>query len=167
MKRFIVTLPLMLLVIISQAHADTNDSFLSVFKASSIEQRNFYSSLYTTHYDPDPNHVDNQHMLGFEFETMGSRLWGLALFDNSFGQESQYLYVGKKWRIYGSDRWYFKLTGGLLHGYDEPYEDKIPFNGLGVAPAIIPAVGYRYKSFFIEFAELGLAAGMLNIGTTF
>jgi hypothetical protein len=126
-----------------------------------------YTSLYTKHYDPDPDHVNDQNMLGFESETGRNRLWGLAIFDNSFGQESQYLYLGQKWRAFESDRWYYKLTGGLLHGYKEPYEDKIPLNDLGVAPAIIPALGYRNKSFFAEFSQLGLAAGMVTAGFVF
>lgn len=79
----------------SRAHADTNDSFLDWFQVSAAEQRNLYLSLYTKHYDPDPNHVNDQQMLGFEFQMTGRRLWGFAMFDNSFGQSSQYLYVGK------------------------------------------------------------------------
>ena len=126
-----------------------------------------YTSLYTKHYDPDPDHVNDQNMLGFESETGRNRLWGLAMFDNSFGQESQYLYLGQKWRAFESDRWYYKLTGGLLHGYKEPYEDKIPLNDLGVAPAIIPTLGHRQKSFFAEFNQLGLSAGMVTAGFVF
>ena len=49
--------------------------------------------------------------------------------------------------------WYFKLTGGLLHGYKEPYDDKIPLNDLGVAPAILPTLGFQYK-FFVAEANL-------------
>lgn len=40
---------------------------------------------------------------------------------------------------------YAKLTGGLIHGYREPYHKKIPFNhssGWGVTA--IPAVGYQF-----------------------
>jgi len=132
-----------------------------------FKQSYLYSSLYTKHYDPDPDHVNNQNMLGFEGETRDKRIMGLAVFDNSFGQESQYLYVGQKWRAFGSDRWHYKLTGGLLNGYDEPYEDKIPFNDLGVAPAIVPTIGYKRKSFSVEFSQLGLAAAMITAGFTF
>lgn len=165
MIRLLVMLPL--LVAFSQAQADTDGSYLDLFQRSAVEQRNFYASLYTTHYAPDPDHNNSQHMLGLEVELKGSRLWGFAMFDNSFGQKSQYLYIGKKWRVLESDRWYFKLTGGLLHGYEEPYDDKIPLNGLGIAPAIVPAIGYSYKNFFVEFAQLGFAAGMINVGKTF
>jgi len=132
-----------------------------------FKQSYLYSSLYTRHYDPDPDHVNDQNMLGFEGQTRDKRVMGLAVFDNSFGQESQYLYVGRKWRASTSDRWYYKLTGGLLNGYDEPYDDNIPLNGLGVAPALVPTLGYKNKSFVVEFSQLGLAAGMITAGFTF
>jgi hypothetical protein len=158
---------LALLLAFSQAQADNNDSFLSPSQESADKQRYFYTSLYTKHYDPEPGHVNDQQMVGLEFGMTGDRLWGVVLFDNSFGQDSQYLYVGKKWRVLESDRWYFKLTGGLLRGYEGPYEDKIPFNGLGIAPAVIPAIGFRHKRGFVEIAQLGLAAGMITVGRTF
>ena len=57
--------------------------------------------------------------------------------------------------------------GGLLHGYKEPYEDKIPFNGLGVAPAIVPALGLRYKRVYTEVNLAGAAAVTVNVGFSF
>ena len=87
MIRLLVILPL--LVAFSQAQADTDGSYLDLFQGSAVEQRSFYASLYTAHYDPDPDHNNNQQMLGLEIELRGNRLWGFAMFDNSFGQESQ------------------------------------------------------------------------------
>ena len=144
-----------------------SESSLWLLRGSEIEKRYLFTSLYTTHYDPEPDHNNDQNMLGFENEYGSNRLWGFAMFDNSFGQESQYVYLGRKWRAFNSDRWYYKLTAGLLHGYKEPYEDKIPFNDYGVAPAIIPSLGYRNKSFFAEFVQLGLSAGMITVGVSF
>jgi hypothetical protein len=161
------SITLALLFAFSQAQADDNLSLLDLFQGPAVEQTNFYTALYTKHYDPEPGHVNDQHMIGIEFEMTGDRLWGLALFDNSFGQKSQYLYVGKKWRLLGSEHSYFKLTGGLLHGYKEPYEDKIPLNGMGIAPAVVPAIGFRQRKFFIEFAQLGFAAGIITVGRSF
>jgi hypothetical protein len=86
MIRLLVILPL--LVAFTQAQADTGSSYLDLFQGSAVEQRNFYASLYTTHYDPDPDHNNSQHMLGLEVELKGRRLWGFAMFDNSFGQAS-------------------------------------------------------------------------------
>jgi hypothetical protein len=149
------------------ARENDNSSFSILTADWGFEETYFYSSLYIKHHDPKPHHVNDQNMLGFEGETKDKRVLGLALFDNSFGQESQYLYIGKKWRQFRSDQWYLKLTGGLLNGYKEPYEDKIPLNDLGVAPVIIPTLGYRGKSFFAEFNQLGLAASMITVGFIF
>ena len=126
-----------------------------------------YASLYTTHYDPKPEHVNRQNMLGFELETEEKQVYGLAIFDNSFGQNSEYLYTGKKWHNFRSERMYFKLTGGLLHGYKEPYENKIPLNDLGIAPALVLTLGYQHKGLVIEFSQLGLAAGLITVGFVF
>ena len=73
---------------------------------------------------------------------------GLALFSNSFGQFSQYAYYGWMFRPFDrSQQLYFKLTGGVIHGYKYPYNKKIPLNnksGWGVT--IIPAVGWDFNS---------------------
>jgi hypothetical protein len=128
---------------------------------------NLQTSLYTYHFDPDPDHVNNQKLISLEAIFANDWLAGLAVFDNSFGQNSQFLYVGKTWAISKSGLWYFKLTGGLLHGYKEPYEDKIPLNGLGIAPAIVPTLGFRYKRVLVEAQLAGTAAMMITAGVRF
>lgn len=132
-----------------------------------IDQWYVFTSLYTYHFDPDPDHVDNQKMLGLESQMKNQWVFGLAIFDNSFGQNSQYLYTGYKWDLLGSQHWYFKLTGGLLHGYKEPYDEKIPLNGLGVAPAIVPTLGFQYKFFVAEANLGGLAVLTITAGIAF
>lgn len=132
-----------------------------------VDQWYIFTSLYTKHWDDDPDHVNNQKMLGGEAQMKNNWLFGLAFFDNSFGQNSQYLYAGYKWDLFGSELFYFKLTGGLLHGYKEPYEDKIPLNGLGVAPAILPTFGFQYKFFVTEVNIAGTAAVTITAGIAF
>jgi len=132
-----------------------------------VEQWYIFTSLYTWHFDPEPDHVNNQKMLGLESQMNNNWVFGLAIFDNSFGQNSQYLYTGYKWDLFGSNLWYFKLTGGLLHGYKEPYDDKIPLNQLGVAPAIVPTLGFQYKFFVAEANLGGLAALTITAGIAF
>lgn len=124
-------------------------------------------SFYTYHFDPDPDHNNNQNLIGVETHFNNDWFAGAAVFDNSYDQPSQFVFVGKKWQIMRSEHWYFKLMGGLLHGYKEPYEDKIPFNGLGVAPAIVPALGYQYRRVFVEANLGGLAALTMTAGFSF
>jgi hypothetical protein len=149
------------------ARGDDSNVISNWFNGWNTTESYLYSSLYTKHYDPDPDHVNDQNMLGFESQAKDKRVLGLAIFDNSFGQRSQYLYTGKKWRQFDSDHWYFKLTAGFIHGYEEPYEDKIPLNNLGVAPVIVPGLGYQNKALSVEFVQLGLSAGLVTVGFTF
>lgn len=135
--------------------------------AMEITEWRFQTSLYTKHWDPDPDHVNNSKLIGIEFETSTGWLYGFAYFDNSFGQPSQYLFAGYSWPIFKKDWAYFKLTGGFLHGYKEPYEEKIPLNQLGVAPAIVPAFGLKYKRVFTELQILGTAAITWTAGFNF
>jgi hypothetical protein len=135
--------------------------------AMEIAEWRFQTSLYTIHWDSDPEHVDYSKLINFEFETTTRWIYGFAYFDNSFGQPSQYLYAGYSWPLFGKDWTYFKLTGGLLHGYKEPYDEKIPMNQLGVAPAIVPTFGFRYKRVFTEFQILGTAALTITAGFSF
>ena len=133
----------------------------------SVDAWTLQTSLYTAHFDPDPDHVNDQNLLAVETYFKRDWLAGLALFENSFGQSSQMVYAGKTWALFDSRYWYTKLTGGLVHGYEEPYEDKIPLNGLGVAPVIIPALGFRYGYFVTEANLGGLAVIMVTAGVRF
>jgi hypothetical protein len=135
--------------------------------AMEIKEWRFQTSIYTYHWSSDPDHVSNSKLLNLEFETTTQWVYGFAWFDNSFGQPSQYLYAGYSWPLFKKDWAYFKLTGGLLHGYKEPYEDKIPMNSLGVAPAIVPSFGLKYKRVFTELEILGTAALTWTVGFNF
>jgi hypothetical protein len=147
--------------------ADDNEFESRPTNAWSVDEWTLQTSLYTAHFDPEPDHVDDQNLLGIEAYFTGKWLAGLALFENSFGQSTQLIYAGKTWPLLDSRHWYTKLTGGLLHGYEEPYEDKIPLNGLGVAPVIIPALGFRHGYFVAEANLGGLAVIMVTAGVRF
>jgi hypothetical protein len=142
---------------------------IAVGNASAMEiaEWRFRTSLYTKHWSENPEHVNNQKLLNIEFETTNRWVYGFAHFDNSFGQPSQYLYAGYSWPLFGKDWAYFILTGGILHGYKEPYDEKIPLNDLGFAPAIVPTFGLRYKRVFTELQILGTAAVTVTAGFSF
>jgi hypothetical protein len=125
----------------------------------------FQTSAYTRHFNPSPDHVNHQRMLDFEYWAPDNFVWGATFLRNSFGQPTQYLYVGRLWRPFDSAQLiHVKLTGGILHGYKGQYRDKIPFNHYGYAPAIVPAIGVSGKWFGAEFVLLGAAAMMITVG---
>ena len=56
-----------------------------------------------------------------------------------------------------------KWTAGLLYGYREPYENKVPFNHNGFSPAIVPAVGWQFENkYTVQLNFLGLNGAMLQ-----
>lgn len=120
-------------------------------------------SVWTKHFSPDPEHNNNQNLIGLERHRDDSYLWGAATFRHSFGGRSHYGYVGKRFDFAGTP-FNAKLTAGLLHGYRGEYRDKIPFNRFGIAPAVIPSLGASYRRVGVDVVLLGTAATMVNVG---
>ena len=92
---------------------------------------------------------------------------GFAYFKNSFGQPSQYAYYGWRFRPFDGGL-FFKLTGGVIHGYKFPYNKKIPFNNKhGWGLTAIPAVGYDFnKNWGGQINVLGNAGVMFQLNYT-
>jgi hypothetical protein len=136
----------------------------------------FQYGFYTWHFNENPEHVNQNHLLNLEYQRKGTpwlgdtgqHLIGYAWFYNSFGQPSWYVYYGRQWDL---AKWipysYVKLSGGIVHGYDDQYQDKIPFNNYGYAPVIIPSFGVRYREFSLEAILLGNSAMMFGVGYRF
>ena len=124
------------------------------------------TSVYTRHFSPDPDHNNNQDLIGLEYNDGSGWLAGGATFRNSFSQRSYYVYAGKRFDIVDSP-FYVKVTAGALQGYRGKYRDKIPLNRYGVAPAIIPSVGVHFGPVTSELVLLGFNAAMLTAGVRF
>jgi hypothetical protein len=146
------------------------------------------TSVWTRHFNPQPDHTNNQDLINLEWHAPSSTrfawqedsaavarapwlrdvtwLAGAATFRNSFAQRSTYLYGGGRYDMYasGNTRVYAKVTAGLLHGYRGEYRDKIPLNRLGVAPAVLPAVGVEHRRMNVEMVPFGKSGVMFNVG---
>jgi hypothetical protein len=119
-------------------------------------------SPYTQHYSPSAEHK-HVVMLGVERESANAGLDGVTLFSNSFGQTTLYLYPwGHIYKSVGGVQGLaFKWTAGLLYGYRQPYENKVPMNYNGFSPAVIPAVVYEFQSGWSVQANILGTAGMM------
>ena len=138
----------------------------------------FSAAPYTLHYsdakqenDWEPETQKHAYVWSLQAEkTLDERhIAGLAVFNNSFGQPTQYLYYGWRFRPLDSAPGFFiKLTGGVIHGYKEPYHKKIPFNhksGWGLTA--IPAVGYDFtRHWGAQINILGSAGLMFQLNYT-
>lgn len=132
-----------------------------------IDHWRVQTSVLTRHFDPEPEHNETQKLINLEAWRDARWHVGAAVFQNSYDQPTQYVYVGYLWPIGERGRFYWRLTGGLMHGYKDEYQDKIPFNGLGIAPAIVPSVGVRYRRAFSEVQFGGTAVAMWTAGVRF
>lgn len=154
MSRFLKTLAITFALGLSTAsHAAENDMYslqpcpdsLAV-KDGEKAQKNWDLSIspYTHHWHDSDDHK-NVLLVALDRHLAGNRFCGLALFTNSFGQPSAYGYVGQQWNnIAGNPKLFTKVSAGLIWGYRDEHQDAIPFNRYGVAPAIIPSLGYAF-----------------------
>ena len=120
---------------------------------------------YTVHFSDSDDYAGTPALGGIEAYHDDRHMLGLALFNNSFNQFSQYFYYGYKWRLPAiSESAHFKLTGGLIQGYTGEFEDKIALNHNGWAPAIIPSLGWKRDRLGFDVALLGNNGVMLLVG---
>ena len=125
------------------------------------------TSVYTRHFHSDPAHDDSQNLILGEWNITEQWLAGASVFDNSFGQSSQYVYGGYRFRPFERlQPLYFKVSAGLVHGYRGQYRDKIPLNHSGIAPVIVPSVGYCLNRFCSELVVFGGAGALVTFGVT-
>jgi hypothetical protein len=111
---------------------------------------------YVYHRIDNTGHNQWPHLIGLEYETASHWLAGAAAFRNSYYQDAAYLYGGKRWFIDSvSDHLYFKLSAGLVYGYKEPYENKLPVNHHGYGLGIVPALGIQYGRANAQIEILG------------
>lgn len=128
------------------------------------------TSFYTTHFDPEPDHHNQQELIGLELHNAQHWLVGGARFLNSFDQESFFLYAGREFPLWQPNEAFTvraKLTAGLLHGYRGEHRDKIPLNHLGTAPAALPSIGLQWQRFETDLILFGTAGAMVTGGIRF
>ena len=123
------------------------------------------TSLFTHHFSYDAAHVDKQKLILGEWNITEQWLVGASVFDNSFGQSSQYVYGGWRNRPFEDvPPFYVKVSAGLTHGYRGQYRDKIPLNGSGIAPVIVPSAGFCISRVCTELVLFGGAGFLLTLG---
>jgi hypothetical protein len=130
-------------------------------------------TLHFSDINRDPDSTDEKHkyvwLVGAEKMVTDKYFAGAAFFSNSFGQPTQYVYVGAKFRPWDErPKFFAKISAGVIHGYKPPYDKKIPINtasgwGLGV----IPSIGWDFNDqFAAQLNVLGAAGLMLQMNAT-
>lgn len=101
----------------------------------------------THHYNPSNEHSPVW-LLGVQRIRKSRDIAGIAYFSNSFQQPSVFIYPwGKIYRNFlGRPNVFAQWGAGLLYGYRDPYEDKVPFNHNGYSPGYIISFGYQFDN---------------------
>ena len=120
------------------------------------------------HYHSNDDFSGNKLFASLEAIKSNDWFYGLALFNNSYDQFSQYLYGGKIIDFHGRlDGFHAKISAGMLHGYKGDYKDRVPLNDLGVSPAVIPGIGYKEGRLGADAYLLGFSGVMFTVGMDF
>jgi hypothetical protein len=147
-----------------------SDSFSTAWSAPEpwrTDRFYFETSAYTHHWSYSPQHDNNQNLILGEWNITEQWLVGAAFFNNSFGQPSEFVYGGYRFRPFEqAPQLYFKVAAGILHGYSGEFQNKIPLNSSGFAPAIVPSVGYCVNRFCSELVIFGTAGVLVTVGVT-
>jgi len=122
-----------------------------------------------THYSDDEEYEGTPWFAGIEFQKPTNWVVGLSVFDNSFGDFTQYVYLGKS--FHPSDKYpgfRIKLTAGLAHGYRGDHHKIMPIRwgdswGLGV----VPTVGYQARAVGVDVALLSASGLLFLVGYEF
>jgi len=121
------------------------------------------------HYQDDEEYEGPPLFAGIEYVQSDKLMYGFSMFQNSFGQFSQYAYVGRHFHpLSNQPNLHIKLTGGIVHGYGGEHHDTLPVRwGDSWGIGIIPSIGYRKERFGVDIAFLKASAALFLVGYRF
>jgi hypothetical protein len=122
-----------------------------------------------THYSDSEEYEEAPLFGGVEHQNERRTITGFSVFNNSFGDFAQYLYLGKEFRPWQKHPGFrFKLTVGVVHGYEGKHQEIFPIRwgdswGIGA----VPTMGYQWKRLGLDLALLGNSGILFLVGNEF
>ncbi len=121
------------------------------------------------HYTDNDEYEGPPWFAGVEYLKSGNPILGLSVFNNSFGDFSQYAYVGKSFHPstkYPDFR--IKVTAGIAHGYSEEHHKILPIRwGDSWGIGIVPAIGYQWDAVGVDVGLLSASGVLFLVGYEF
>jgi len=148
----------------ASAQADNKPESSSSEAADPGDYWRLMGSPYTFHFSSDPDH-EPVYMIGLERQRSDGWVWGGTYFSNSFGQPSGYVYLGEKVIGFSPiDKLFFQWTAGVMYGYKDPYEHKVPLNYKGFSPGVTLGLGWQFtREVSVQAIALGTAGMMFQL----
>lgn len=123
---------------------------------------------YVAHRIDNTGHNQWPRLVGVEYESGSHWLAGATAFRNSYYQNAAYAYAGRRWFLDSiNENLYVKVSAGLVYGYKDPYEDRLPVNHNGYGLGIVPVLGYQFGRANAQIVFLGTAAMAFTFGYDF
>jgi len=121
------------------------------------------------HYHDKDDYEGPPLFAGIEYHVDDNTYFGFSVFINSFGDFSEYAYVGKAFHPWHKQPAFrLLLTGGIAHGYEGKHHDVLPIRwGDSWGIGIVPAIGYKRNRVGIDLALLGESGLLLLVGCEF
>ncbi|TDO91288.1 hypothetical protein DFR79_10936 [Halanaerobium saccharolyticum] len=140
--------------------------FTNPLIAAELENYYFQTSFYTHHYSQKDYQNNEQQLIGLEKHFSDNDLYGIAFFDNTYEQESFYLYKGTNYNLFsiGKTQITAKFTYGIVHGYDDEngkYDTWM--HDMGTFPGAVFSFGLHRGPFRLDIVPFA-DAGILIIG---
>jgi hypothetical protein len=121
------------------------------------------------HYDNRDDYEGPPLVGSIEYHKGNHWFGGFSAFNNSFGQFTQYLYLGKQFHPWNSHpHLRLKVSAGIVHGYRDEHYDTLPIRwggswGLGA----VPSIGYQKGRVGYDAAILGVGGLLFLVGYSF
>ena len=121
------------------------------------------------HYRDDEDYEGPRWFAGVEYGESRRLLVGFSMFNNSFGQFTQYAYLGKTFHPLDKHPGFrLKLTGGIAHGYEGEHHSTLPIRwGDSWGLAVVPTIGYQKGRLGGDSAILSASGLLFLVGYEF
>lgn len=148
-KTFIISLIILILPAVS-------------IEAAELENYYLQTSFYTYHYSEKNYHNNQQQLIGLERHYSNNDLNGIAFFNNTYGQNTLYIYGGTNYSLFsiGKTEITAKFTYGIIHGYDnEDGKYNTWMHDMNTFPGFVFSFGLRREPLRLDvvpFADAGI-----------
>jgi len=122
-----------------------------------------------THFSDDEKYEEAPLFAGVERQNEKRTIIGFSVFNNSFGDMTQFLYWGKQWNPWENHRALrIKLTIGVFHGYEGENQDVTPiYWGDAWGIGAVPTFGYQKNRLGFDLGLLGNSGVVFLVGYEF
>lgn len=143
---------------------------ITTINAAELENYFFQTSVLTYHYSNKDYQNNDQKLISFERHYTDQSLYGIAFFQNTYNQNTFYIYKGKNYTLLEKGFWDLtgKFTYGIIHGYKKENEDHNTWmHKMETFPGIVFGIGLKRNVFRLDLLPFANAGIIITSGIEF